>query len=284
MNIYKQLRLYWKLRRQVANAWEVTRQYVTRRGAMQVILRNGAVIALRAAQQDATIFRRIFAQDEYQLRGWEKHLHGDVVDLGANVGMFACRIAQHAARVICYEPMPENFARLQENTASYRQVTCVRAAVSGSAGSMRIYSPIDTGCSGGFSQYPVADLHQALAFEDVPATTLAAVFADYAITRCALLKMDVEGGEYDILYATPADVLGRIERIAGEYHNVRPDDPRAQMAALAAHLNQHGFDVELVPKRRLPNHGLFFARRAAGGGQGRTVYHGPGAHMAPAAK
>ncbi|MCX7002523.1 MAG: acyl carrier protein, partial [bacterium] len=56
------------------------------------------------------------------------------------------------------------------------------------------------------------------------------------------------------------------------------------IAALAAHLNQHGFDVELVPKRRLPNHGLFFARRAAGGGPGRTVYHGPGAHMAPPAK
>ncbi|GEM_PF-485433 len=284
MNIYKQARLYWKLRRQVANAWDVTCQYVARRGDMQVILRNGAVIVLRAAQQDATIFRRIFAQDEYQLRGWENRLGGDVVDLGANVGMFACRIAQHATRVICYEPMPENFARLQENTASYRHVTCVRAAVSSSVGRMRIYCPINTSYSGGFSQYPIAELHQTQAFEDVPATTLAAVFAEHAITRCGLLKMDVEGGEYDILYAAPAEVLGRIERIAGEYHNVQPDDPRAQMDALAAHLNQHGFDVELVPKRRLPNHGLFFARRAAGGGPGRTVYRGPGAHMAPAVR
>ncbi len=279
MNIYKQLRLYWKLRPQVANAWDVMRGYAARRADMQVILRNGAFIALRAHQQDATIFRRIFAQDEYRLRAWENQLHGDVVDLGANVGLFACRIAQHAARVICYEPMPANFARLQENTASYRQVTCVRAAVSDQAGSMRIYCPINTSCSGGFTQYPVADLHQTQAFEDVPATTLAAVFAAHAVARCALLKLDVEGGEYDILYAAPADVLGRIERIVGEYHNVRPDDPRAQMTALAAHLNQHGFDVELLPKRRLPNHGLFFAQRAAGAGPGRTVYRGPGAVM-----
>jgi hypothetical protein len=88
--------------------------------------------------------------------------------------------------------------------------------------------------------------------------------------------MDVEGGEYDILYAAPAEVLRRIERMAGEYHNVRPDDPRAQMSALAAHLNQHGFDVELAPKRRLPNHGLFFARRTADGRPGTTVSTGPG--------
>jgi FkbM family methyltransferase len=276
VNIYKQLRLYTKLRPQVANAWEVMRAYAAPRGDVPVVLRNGAVLTLRAAQQDATIFRRIFAQDEYRLRAWEERLHGDVVDLGANVGLFACRVAARAARVICYEPMPENFARLQANTAALRNVTPVRAAVSDRAGTMRIYCPINTTYSGGFTQYPVADLHQTQVFEDVPATTLEAVFAAHGVAHCALLKMDVEGGEYDILYAAPAEVLRRIERMAGEYHNVRPDDPRAQMSALAAHLNQHGFDVELVPKRRLPNHGLFFARRTADGRPGATISTGPG--------
>jgi len=35
------------------------------------------------------------------------------------------------------------------------------------------------------------------------------------------LKMDTEGAEYDIILNTPKNILGKIGKIACEYHNIK---------------------------------------------------------------
>jgi len=282
MDAWKALHHYLRLRRNVRDAWHVLQRYRVSSDDVDVVLRNGAHLTLRRACQDVTIFHRIFVQDEYRLERYERRIKGDVVDLGANVGLFACRIAGRAARVICYEPITPNFAQLQRNTAALSNVTNVHAAVSGTAKTIRIHYPTDANFSGGFSQYPHPHLHHTDTYEDVPAVTLEMIFSRHDIQHCSMLKIDVEGAEYDILYQTPAAVLSCIERISGEYHHINGGDASRRIGALAAFLNKHGFDVEAMPKRRLANHGLFFAHRANRPAGGVTRYTGPGAarHLA----
>ena len=52
----------------------------------------------------------------------------------------------------------------------------------------------------------------------MPARTLQDVFDECSIADVDLLKMDIEGSEYNTLLNTPATVLRRIHRLSLEYH------------------------------------------------------------------
>lgn len=256
---YKDLRYYVKLRPWVRNAWHVARHRRDRSGELRVELRSGMTLYVRGACQDFTIFDRIFLRDEYRLQEYGAGVRGIVVDLGANIGIFTARIAPQAARVICYEPMSGNFAQLEKNVGGLGHVTLVRAAVGEQAGTARIHYPQNTRISGGFSQFPIDRLHQAEAYEDMPMVTLDEVLATHHVETCDLLKIDTEGAEYGILYGAREETLARVRRICGEYHKLENGGERTRIEALVAYLEAHGFSVTLAPKRRLENHGLFFA-------------------------
>ncbi len=257
------LRDWCALRRIATNPWSTVRFRKGQRDGdvFEVRMREGGPLWLRGGRADFHMFHRIFLRDEYRLRASVATQLGCVVDLGANVGLFSARIAPLARRVIAYEPFPESFAQLQANLAERRNVEAVCGAVSDRSGVLRLFPPRKQSRSGTHSLYPEACGELSERFVEVPSLTLDELFACHRIDACDLLKLDVEGAEYPILYGASAAALGRIRRIHGEYHDVSRDDPRTRSAAFAAFLRSAGFEVELVPHRRKENHGTFFATR-----------------------
>ena len=183
---------------------------------------GGHALTLRR-RSDLSIFREIWVEDEYRLsplpprNGSDRPL-GAVVDLGANVGLFAVRAAGLADRVICYEPMPENFARLSENLSGWDNVTAIQEAVAAEPGTLPLFTPKRAFSVGQFSLYRQDGLNDGTDSVDVPVTTLEAVFDRHGVDRCDLLKIDTEGAEYDILTAAPPETLARVGRVHAEYH------------------------------------------------------------------
>jgi FkbM family methyltransferase len=253
---------YFALRRFAANPWETVRFRKTRRHGqtLAVQMRDGATLLLRGDSNDFHIFHRIYLRDEYRLARLPARL-GCVIDLGANVGLFAARVAPRAERVICYEPVPANFAQLERNVAGFANVAIHREAVAGEAGTLRIYRPESDALSGRHSAFADVSTHMTARYDEVPARSLDEVFARNAVEACDLLKIDVEGSEYAILHGAGAATLARVARIHGEYHDVAPDDPRTRIDAFANFLRTRGYAVEVVPHPRKPNLGLFFAAR-----------------------
>ena len=98
-------------------------------------------------------------------------------------------------------------------------------------------------------------------YDEVPARTLDDLFERHEIDACDLMKIDVEGAEYDILHAASDDTLARIRRIHGEYHNVNPENPETRIDHFASFLRSKQFDLDVLPHQRRDNHGLFFAVR-----------------------
>ncbi|MDH5306311.1 MAG: FkbM family methyltransferase [Myxococcales bacterium] len=248
------LRDYLELRRHACNPWEIVRFRKTKRPdrALRVDWRDGRPpLHVPGAGLQFHVFHRIFLRDEYRLGRHAGRRWRCVLDLGANAGFFTARIAPSADRVVAYEPVAEHFELLARNVKDFAHVTAVHAGVAGRRREIRVDPGTGT---------HVADGGGGEAARAVP---LAAVFREHAIDVCDLLKIDVEGMEYEILYGADADVLARIERIYGEYHAVRSGSREACIDALESYLRAHGFAIERVAHRRKAGHGMFFAERSA---------------------
>lgn len=255
---------YVELRRIATNPWEVLRYRWRGRQDrdLTVDLRGASPLHLRGGLPDHHMFHRIFLADEYRLGRLAPGKWECVVDLGANVGVFSARVAPFARRVIAYEPVGENFAQLEKNSAGLDNVTIVHEAVSSEAGALRIYAPKNRAQTGVFSAH--IDLGHGMvsdSYEEVDAVPLDEVFRKHDVGHCDLLKIDVEGQEYDILHAASHETFERIGRIHGEFHDVRPQDPRTRISHFSDFLRGRGFAVSVSPHRKKPNHGMFFARK-----------------------
>jgi FkbM family methyltransferase len=207
-------------------------------------------VVLRHHTQDTQIFQEIFTAGFYRLSPPAARALGDprrIVDLGGNIGIFGLWAAIHwpNADVVAFEPDPANAARyrtlLRDNDLPWR---LVEACATAHAGTVRFAA----------GQESTSMRSEAGALE-VPAVDALPALAD-----ADLIKMDIEGGEWELLL-DPRFADGDARVVLMEYHpHLCPtDDPRA----LAEHtLTAAGYTV--VPILHAPEgHGMLCAFRSA---------------------
>jgi len=163
-----------------------------------------------------------------------------ILDIGANVGLFSLYAARQApaARIIAVEPFPQTFQRLLEIVADHRladRITCLDCAISGVGGPRLMAN----------GPSPSQQRARAAAGRNAPgiqvlSKTLRDLLQEQALTSIDLLKMDIEGSEYEVLLSTSLDVLRTVRRIAIEYHGDCKPYTKLQ---LFDHLRQAGFEV-----------------------------------------
>ncbi|MHB1032603.1 MAG: FkbM family methyltransferase [Pirellulaceae bacterium] len=190
-------------------------------------------------------FSEVFLRDCYQLNAIRRPL-GTVVDLGANIGLFAVRVAPLAQHVICVEPVRANLKIARENirrAQADEKVTFYKRAAAGASGrTERMFLSKDN--RGGHSIRPQHAARWGEAgFEDVSTISLAELFECEDIERCSFLKCDVEGAEFEIFSSTPSEVLTRIDQLAMEVHFTIPEWGIEQLTRLRAKLKDAGFQV-----------------------------------------
>ncbi|MCU0902754.1 MAG: FkbM family methyltransferase [Tabrizicola sp.] len=130
---------------------------------------------------------------------------GDLcLDLGANVGLFTAEMAKRGCEVHAYEPDPMAYAELVRNVGHLPNVTLHNVAVGAKAGSFRLRR------SRSFGKHPLASTtmssialsnpkrYQEDDGVDVTVLAFQDVIAGFG-RPVALVKMDIEGSEFDIL-------------------------------------------------------------------------------------
>lgn len=225
---------------------EVLASATPEEGGLLSISWEGARLLLRPESFDFPIFGEVWLRDVYRLARLPRPI-GTVVDLGANVGLLSTRVALLGAeRVIAVEPVAENRALLARNLRGCGvegKVRVVSEAISGRSGE-RLSMFLSADNSGGHSlQQLPATASGGAATESVTTISLGDLFAREGVERCALLKCDVEGAEFDALLGADLDTLRRVERVAVELH-LTPDTPAGRADALRAHLRAAGFALE----------------------------------------
>lgn len=146
---------------------------------------------------------------------------GTFVDLGANEGYFsvvAARQVGPTGRVLAIEPQARLQPVLRRNFSlnGSDRVTLAPVAVSDHPGTGELHlTPSMNNSASGLR----APTRYALPRQSVPLATLAQVFAQAGIERCDLLKIDIEGWEYEAILGSQALFAEhRIRYLALELH------------------------------------------------------------------
>ena len=91
---------------------------------------------------------------------------------------------------------------------------------------------------------------------NAPGYTLAKIFEMGQVRRCDLLKVDIEGAEYELFEKTPDEIWNKIFRVVMEVHK---DGGRSEKE-LVRILEQKGFQVSL--KDAASNNPMLWASRS----------------------
>jgi len=165
-----------------------------------------------------------------------------IIDLGAHIGMtvvyFKSLFPQ--ARILAFEPIPDNFKILQKNVEENQlsQVELVQAVVAPKSGILRIQEPIGEGAwKSGAGIIPRGwkgiQTNREIKVEAVGIEEL-------LLEKIDLLKMDIEGMEYEIV----RNMGPKIRNIANMIIEVHPRKDH-RIEEIQRTLVQNGFRVEI---------------------------------------
>jgi FkbM family methyltransferase len=140
-----------------------------------------------------------------------------IVDAGANIGASAIYFAKRYphAKVFAIEPERENYEILLMNVRRHRNIIPIQAALWGSSGTRMLQDRL-TGPWG----YTIAETINRVEStgQRIDCITIASLLDEYKIEHVDILKLDIEGGEKDVL-ENSVDWIDKVNVITAELHD-----------------------------------------------------------------
>lgn len=179
---------------------------------------------------DLEVIREVIDREEYFRWGDITIKPGDlVIDCGAHIGSFTRLASSKGANVIAIEPHEDNFQYLIANTVGAKNLKLLQAV---------LYD----GNNVLFKSDPVRnELHKVIAYatpgdDVIKSVRLDDIVKQFDVTRIDLLKMDIEGCEYEVLYNL--DCLDMVQQLTMEWHY-----GSTHLAKLIIFLEKRGLNV-----------------------------------------
>ena len=167
------------------------------------------------SHHDLLTVNEIFCREDYACRAPLR----TAVDIGANIGIAALWFLtrDQQARVYAFEPLPQNLERLAGNVAPFAERVRVNPVAIGLADGPVEFAWEETGRYGGIG----LDLKDRITVDCVEINAaLRAILTERGVI--AVLKIDVEGLEIDLIRALAPDVRAKVRLIYAESDR-RPD-------------------------------------------------------------
>lgn len=200
-------------------------------------------------EADQSVMREIFKLRDYKAA--EEIIAAaidPILDIGAHAGFFSlyCRALNPEVTIYAIEPLTENLAALNEHLVNnqIRGVNVIEAAMAGATAKRKLVVTEDN--------------HNNFLGEMGDREVRAYSFRDFCkknkIKKVALIKIDIEGGEYEIVDSLEAEDFAKIPAIILEYHN-----GERNYKELEEKLRENGFGVQIFPSKFDKSMGFIFA-------------------------
>jgi FkbM family methyltransferase len=207
----------------------------------QIKIRHGvkATLNIRANGCDWRLVEEIFAEGGYTA---EARNSKRILDLGGNIGLASVFFAKQfpEAQICCVEPIPDNLLILRKNIDdNMLDVRVIAAAVGVQDGRTQFSLSSDPRCHAASDSKVVVDPTGIKI--DVDVISVPSLMRMMGWDEFDLLKIDIEGGEVEVLGGRP-QWLTKVRYIIGEGHN----GAGYTIDACRRDLEPMGFKVDLL--------------------------------------
>lgn len=159
-----------------------------------------------------------------------------IIDVGAHIGMSSIFFAREypGARIVAVEPERSNYNALLRNTAPYKNISCIQAALWREDGEVSL-GPSNAHPKGAFEI-------SERGTEKVRAITMNTLMNETGITTVDLLKLDIEGAEKEVFQS--CNWTANVRILAIELHDrVCPECSGIVHNAMRGHRSETKGDV-----------------------------------------
>ncbi|MCE0497135.1 MAG: FkbM family methyltransferase [Methylacidiphilales bacterium] len=173
-------------------------------------------VTIRCNTSDIACLEKIFLIKEYQMPFPTNPQI--IVDAGANIGLATLYYSQEYpnAKIIAIEPERSNFNLLKKNCADLPNITLVEGALWNREGTLIIQDPKAEKWKFSVTE-PLPTSSSTT--EEVQAMTIPGILRQIGTDRIDILKLDIEGSEYELFKNGAEDWLGAVDQIVIELHD-----------------------------------------------------------------
>lgn len=180
---------------------------------------------------------KIWMGEYWQVERYLQTINSDkpvVIDAGANIGLFTRVVLKRKpnAKIFSIEPQINNYKILKMNTEEYNNVVCMQKGLWSKECSLEVIER-ETG-DWGFMVKQTEKNGEDI----IDAISIEYLLNHYNIENIDLIKMDIEGSEYEIFSSGNLEWLNKCSAIVIETHNhiVKGADEKVNHV-----LQQHGY-------------------------------------------
>ena len=198
-------------------------------------LRSGHSLSLLDAREEIWAYHSIFQDHCYDKDFPDIPRDGNVIDLGANVGIFTLYAATRlvpGGKVLAVEPNPRCFQLLLRNTSTVQNATSWNVAVGGEG---KLYLSADSLGASVFNSQEAVDV---IDVNTVPASQVLTFFP-----AIDLLKVNMEGAEYPFVLNANEALWKGVTRLSLKWHDESDVARGHKPAELRDRLRDMGFSI-----------------------------------------
>ena len=174
------------------------------RRPVKLFIRSRRVI-IRPCTPDLDVAKSCFAGEfDAAIKAASPLKYEFIIDAGGYIGTSAIAFAEAfpQAQIISLEPSKENFDILSRNVRAYPNIIAVNKALGAHGGSIALRDR-GTGEWGFSIVNSAADCRPSIALHNVQLTTISALLQEFSARGIDILKLDIEGGEFELLKDSP---------------------------------------------------------------------------------
>ncbi len=214
-------------------------------------------------EADQSVFNEIFKLGEYRAADEViKSAKDAIVDVGAHAGFFSlyCRALNEKAKIYAIEPEPENLKMLNQHLVENKilGVKVIAGALASQTEERQLILSADS-----HNHRLGQPVFRSGEEAEKTVTVQAFSFADFCkqnkIKKISLLKMDIEGGEYELFEGLSEADLSMVNCIILEYHTSSKLVSRLSYKQIEEKLRANGFGVQVFPSHFDKTMGFIFA-------------------------
>lgn len=223
---------------------------------IEIVFNNQKIKGIWRDEADESVWAEIFKWREYRIAEEViKTKNAVIFDIGAHAGFFAlyCLALNDTAKVISVEPEEKNLVAMKDNlelNSSIKKVVIIPGALTLVDGDCFLKISIDS-----HNHHILGNDESDEGVVKVEGFSLLTLLKKSKTKKVNLLKMDIEGGEWDLLESWGSEEWGVIANLVFEYH----ENSNHKKDELLEVLRQNGFGAQAFPSKFDKTMGIIFA-------------------------